>query len=304
MLAFRPQLAAAATEDSLPQKLFLAHLQRQYTQRLVSSRWVSHTGAISQLAGCKPGGRKENKRPNSGGGWEIKWAAGTRLHLLSSAGAAREKERQRVATHMQGPKVMGTKNKTRWDGTRLARGLQDLRRVKVPLSPATQSAKPQGVPPQPARPNGCSQPSNCHDRRRLQRRKGDCVRKAEGRGGEASWPSGHTGSAAAITTPNRSTSQQCGQRDWGRRRHTSPPASHLSARLLPPHLEVAGAAGLDLAPPQLDAAIAERSLEAFLSKRQAAMEAPNPESMLTTVTPGAEELRAVSSGATPPKAVP
>lgn len=59
-------------------------------------------------------------------------------------------------------------------------------------------------------------------------------------------------------------------------------------------------------PPQTeaDAAIAARSLAAFLSSRQAAMLAPNPESMLTTVTPGAELLSAASSGATPPKAVP
>lgn len=44
--------------------------------------------------------------------------------------------------------------------------------------------------------------------------------------------------------------------------------------------------------------------DAFFSMRQAAMEAPKPESMLTTVTPGAEELRAASIGATPLKDAP
>ena len=43
------------------------------------------------------------------------------------------------------------------------------------------------------------------------------------------------------------------------------------------------------------------------TKRQAAaaaQQAHAPESMLTTVTPGADELRAASRGATPPKAAP
>lgn len=59
-----------------------------------------------------------------------------------------------------------------------------------------------------------------------------------------------------------------------------------------------------LADQEEDAAMAWRMRAAFVRMRQAAMEAPNPESMLTTVTPGAEELSAASMGATPPKAVP
>ena len=51
-------------------------------------------------------------------------------------------------------------------------------------------------------------------------------------------------------------------------------------------------------------AMAWRIFEAFLNILQAAIAAPKPESMFTTVTPGADEFNAPSNGATPPKAVP
>lgn len=45
-------------------------------------------------------------------------------------------------------------------------------------------------------------------------------------------------------------------------------------------------------------------LAAFFINLHAAIAAPNPESIFTTVTPGAEEFKAASKGATPWKAVP
>lgn len=50
--------------------------------------------------------------------------------------------------------------------------------------------------------------------------------------------------------------------------------------------------------------VACRMRDAFFRMRHAAMEAPKPESMFTTQTPGAEELRAASMGATPLKDAP